>query len=164
MAEKFEYDLDGRYQDTETYASSSSERRRQYNKYKREFNISDEHMFLLLFQQDLLLVPEDVRKKGDTATSAILVLGFLLLWSSLQSAMNSSQGANVPLIFLSVGSFSLVAIVYFTGLLNPYKRAVRTVDRRLKKMPEVPDFFEWSAQNPVMPHAQNKTKKRKKRR
>ena len=162
MADKFEYDLDAGYQNTKTYAGSSPERRRQYNRYKRELNISDEHMYLLLFQQDLLLVPEDVRKKGETSASALVVIGFLLLFTTLQTAMNAPQGANVPLIFLSVGSFSLVAIVYYTGILSPYKRTVREVEKRLKKMPEVQDFYEWNAQNPAKPQASGK--KRKKRR
>ena len=166
MANTFEYNLDTGtgYQDTQTYATASPERRRQFNRYKRECDISDEHMYLLLYKEDLQMVPDDARKKGDTATAAMLVIGFLLLWSSLQNAMNANGGANVPLIFLSVGSFVLVAIVYYKGLLNPYKRAVREVDKRLKQMPEVQDFYEWDVQNPAPVKPQNKSKKRKKRR
>lgn len=148
MANEFMYDASAGYQSTQAYASSSRERRRQLNRYKKECNVSDEHMYLLLYKQDLEMVPPEARKQGDTATYAMVVVGFLLLWSSLQAAMNSQGGANVPLIFLSVGSFALVAVVYYTGMLNPYKRAVKNLDKRLKEMPDVPDFYEWSAQHP----------------
>ena len=149
MANEFEYDPSVGYQSTQTYASFSHERRRQLNRYKKECNISDEHMYLLLFKQDLEMLPPEARKQGDTATYAMVVIGFLLLWSSLQTAMSSQGGANVLLIFLSVGSFAMVAVVYYTGMLNPYKRAVKNVNKRLKEMPEVPDFYEWSAQHPT---------------
>lgn len=148
MADGFDFDVSTGYQNTDTYRFASPERRRQFNRYKKDCNISDEHMFLILFEMDMQMVPEDQRKKGDTATTAMLVTGFLLLWTSLQSSMNNPGGANVPLIFLSVGSFVLVAIVYFMGLLNPYKRTQRRLNRELKKMPEVQDFYEWERLHP----------------
>jgi cation transport ATPase len=148
MADSFKPELGEGYQSTKTYSQASPERRRQLNRYKKENNISDEHMYLLLFKQDLESVPAEDRNKGEVASNAMVVIGFLLLWSSLQAAMNSPQGANVGLIFLSVGSFVLVAAVYFLGLLNPYKRAVRELNKRMKDMPEVPDFVEWDLANP----------------
>lgn len=148
MADSFKPELGEGYQSTKTYSQASPERRRQLNRYKKENNISDEHMYLLLFKQDLESVPAEDRSKGEVASNAMVVIGFLLLWSSLQTAMNSSQGANVGLIFLSVGSFVLVAAVYYLGLLNPYKRAVRELNKRMKGMPDVPDFVEWDLANP----------------
>lgn len=151
MAEKeeeYDFNLAGGYQATKTYREANSNKRRQLNRYKKECDISDEHMFLLMFQQDLESVPPEQRTKGDTIMYAMVIVGFLLLWNTLQVAMGQTGGANVPLIFLSVASFVLVAIVYFTGILNPYKRAVRELDKRMKKMPEVPDFVEWSANQP----------------
>lgn len=148
MADSFKPELGEGYQSTKTYSQASPERRRQINRYKKENGISDEHMYLLLFKQDLDSVPAEERSKGEVASNAMVVIGFLLLWSSLQTAMNSPQGANVGLIFLSVGSFVLVAVVYYLGLLNPYKRAVRELNRRMKGMPDVPDFVEWDLANP----------------
>ncbi len=145
----YEMDEDAGYQSTETYKTFSPERRRQVNAYKKDCNISDEHMMLLMYKQDLEMVPEELRKKGDTATYGMLIVGVLLVFSSIQSAMNGSGGVNVPLIFLAVGSFALVAVVYYTGALNPYKRMVRDVNKRLKKMPEVPDFYEWAHEHPT---------------
>ncbi|MDO4808256.1 MAG: hypothetical protein Q4A07_13525 [Coriobacteriales bacterium] len=148
MDDKFTLDLDAGYQSTNLYKDASPAMRRQLNRYKKENDISDEHMFLLLFEKDLESVPASARNQGEVVTSAMIVLGFLLLWTSLQTAMNAEGGANVPLIFISVASFCMVAVVYYLGLLNPYKRAVRNLKKRLKKMPEVPDFDEWNLQNP----------------
>ncbi|MBO7675312.1 MAG: hypothetical protein J6S63_09940 [Atopobiaceae bacterium] len=148
MADDFRPELGEGYQSTKTYSQASPARRRQINRYKKENDISDEHMYLLLFKQDLDSVPAEERNKGEVASNAMVVIGFLLLWSSLQAAMNSSGGANVGLIFLSVGSFVAVAVVYYLGLLNPYKRAVRELNKRMKGMPEVPDFVDWDLANP----------------
>lgn len=156
--EVYDFSLDGGYQGTNTYKSANADMRRQYNRYKKELNISDEHMFLLLLQKDLESVPMDKRTKGDTLTYIMIVVGFLLLWNTLQLALGATGGPNVPLIFVGVASFVMVAVVYYTGILNPYKRAVREVKKRLKDMPEVTDFETWNAQNP------GKRTKNKKRR
>lgn len=148
MASTFDADLDEGYQNTNTYREASPERRRQLNRYKKELNISDEHMFLLLFKQDLESVPESERTGGDTAANAMIVVGFLLLWSTLQGGMNAPGGPNVLMIFLGLASFCLVAYIYYKGILNPYKRAVRETNKRLKKQPEVMDFTDWDLQNP----------------
>ncbi len=143
------FDSAENYQDTNTYHEASPERRRQLNRYKKECGISDEHMYLLLLKQDLDNVPEQTRDRSDTSSRAMLVIGVLLLWNSLSLAQGGfSGGANVPLIFLSLGSFLLVAVVYFTGMLNPYKRDMRQVKRRLKDMPEVPEFTDWDLEHP----------------
>ncbi|MDO4796388.1 MAG: hypothetical protein Q4A01_00035 [Coriobacteriales bacterium] len=143
------FDSPESYQDTDTYHEASPERRRQFNRYKKECDISDEHMFLLLYKQDLESVPENIRDNNDTLSKGMLVIGVLLLWNSLSIAQGGLKGAaDVPLIFLSLGSFLLVGIVYFTGLLNPYKREMRQVNRRLKKMPDAPDFTEWDMEHP----------------
>ena len=162
MAQKYQVTFDESYQDTKTYRDASPARRRQINRYKKENDISDKHMFLLMFKEDLDGVPEDMRKSGDTASNILLVTGFLLLWNTLQIAMNSQGGANVGLIFLSLGSFLLVVAVYFLGLLNPYKRAVRTVNKKLKEMPEVVDFNDWDAANPDKGELKEQKRQRRK--
>lgn len=138
------------YQETKYYRNASSDARRLINRYKSECDVSDEHMFLILLGKDLDAVPKDKRDNADIAGKGMLVIGVLLLWSSLQSAMNAKPGeTNVPLIFLSLGSFLLVCIVYYFGLLNPYKRATHQLAKRMKDMPEVPDFDEWCMQHPI---------------
>lgn len=148
MATEFTADEALDYHETRMYKLASPERRRQLNRYKKECGISDEHMLLLLLKQDLDGVPEDQRKGQDFIATCMLVIGVLLLWNSLQVAMSNPGGANVPLIFLSLGSFLLVWAIYAFGLLNPYKRTVRQVTKRLKDMPEVPDFVEWDTEHP----------------
>ena len=118
-------------------------------------------MFLLLFQMDMETVPAEERSNGEVASNAMVVIGFLLLWSSLQTAMNSEGGANVPLIFLSVGSFVMVAVIYYLGLLVPYKRTQRNLKKRMKGMPEVPSFDEWNKANPARAEKPKSGKKRR---
>ncbi len=161
-SEEYDFNPEGGYQATKTYREANADKRRQLNRYKKECDISDEHMYLLMYQQDLENVPPEQRTKGDMASNVMLILGFLLLWNTLQFATNQTEGANVPLIFLSVGSFVLVALVYFSGILNPYKRAERELKKRMKGMPEVPDFVEWNAKNPGR-HTTSKSKGKKRR-
>lgn len=160
-SDTYDFDLYGGYQSTRSYKEANPNVRRQLNRYKKENDISDEHMFLIMFEKDLDAVPAQERTKGDTATNIMLIVGFLLLWTTLQQAWNAPGGANVPLIFLSVGSFLLVVFIYYSGMLNPYKRARRELNKRMSKMPEVVDFDTWNRQNPG---ASPKKKKGKKRR
>lgn len=137
------------YQETDAYHGASPERRRQINRYKKECDISDDHMYLLMHKQDLENVPDEVREKSDFSSNALLVFGVLLLLNTLNVARGGiNGGADVSLIFLSLGSFVLVAIVFFTGMLNPYKRDLRDTNKRLKKLPDVPDFTEWDIAHP----------------
>ena len=150
MANEFQVASGDTYQETKFYRSAGADARRLINRYKTECDVSDEHMFLILFGKDLDAVPKDKRDNADLMGKGMLVIGVLLLWSSLQSAMNAKPGeTNVPLIFLSLGSFMLVCVVYYFGLLNPYKRARFQLKRRMKDMPEVPDFDEWCLQHPI---------------
>ena len=151
MAATYDIPEDGDYQQTLAYREASGATRRKLNRYKKECDISDQHMFLLLMRQELDEVPLEVRQKGDTPELAMLVIGVLLLWNSLMTARSANQGngADVPLIFLSLGSFLLVLAVYYLHLLNPYKRAVRRVDKLLRGMPEVQSFREWESGQPA---------------
>ena len=150
MANEFQLASGNTYQETKYYRDAGADARRRINRYKSECDVSDEHMYLILFAKDLDAVPKDKRDNADLVGKGMLVLGVLLLWSSLQSAMNAKPGeTDVPLIFLSLGSFLLVCLVYYLGLLNPYKRAKLQLKRRMKGMPEVPDFDEWCLQHPV---------------
>lgn len=150
MANEFQIASGDTYQETKFYRNASADARRLINRYKNECDVSDEHMFLILFGKDLDAVPKDKRDNADLMGKGMLVIGVLLLWSSLQSAMNAKPGeTNVPLIFLSLGSFLLVCVVYYFGLLNPYKRAKHQLARRMKGMPEVPDFDEWCLRHPI---------------
>lgn len=134
------------YQETKFYRNAGPGQRQLINKYKTECDVSDEHMYLILFKHDLDAVPRPERDKADTANKAMIVIAVLLLWNSLRIAMDAKPGeTNVFLIFLSLGSFGLVCGVYYFGLLNPYKRALHEYNKRMKGMPEVPDFDEWCA-------------------
>lgn len=150
MANEYQLASGNTYQETKFYRNAGADARRRINRYKTECEVSDEHMYLILYAKDLEAVPKDKRDNADIMGKGMLVIGVLLLWSSLQSAMNAKPGeTNVPLIFLSLASFLMVCVVYYFGLLNPYKRAKMQLKRRMKGMPEVPDFDEWCQQHPI---------------
>lgn len=148
MAKSYEFEGIETYQDTLTYRQASPQRRRQLNRYKKECGISDEHMLNLLLKEDLECVPQDARDNDNTIAMGMLIVAVLLLWTSLQASMSTGGGANVFLIFLALASFLLVFIVYKTGLLSSYKRAVRQVNKNLKRQPEVPEFTQWDMEHP----------------
>lgn len=146
MAQDFDVTKDGDYQQTNTYRDSDRDTRRQLNRYKKECGISDEHMFLMLTKNDLLNVSEEQRSNADFSSKAILVVGVLIFWNSMMAAANSRQGFDLFLWGIALVSFGLVIGVYFSGVLNPYKRATRKVNKYLRQMPEAPSFEEWRAQ------------------
>ena len=66
----------------------------------------------------------------------------------MQTALMSKGNDKLPLMLISLVSFFIALAVYFTGALNPYKRGERKLNKLMRDMPEVPDFEEWSLQNP----------------
>ena len=148
MADSFDINQDESYQETNSYRMSSPARRRQMNRYKKECGISDEHMHLLLLREELDAVPKSDVDSADTMGRIVLIVGVLLFWGSMQTAMGST-GANKLLGYaLSIGSFLLAVAVFYTGVLNPYKRADRQLKKLLKGKPEVPDFQQWCLDHP----------------
>lgn len=148
MAGTIEVDLNGDYHDTKTYRDASPERRKQINRYKKENNIENDHMFMLLFQKDLDRVPESEVKKSDTSTNMLLVVGVLLFLGSMQSVATAQGAQSLFLAIAGIIAFILVLVVYFTGVLNPVKRARRKLKKLLSEKPEVPDFDEWDREHP----------------
>ena len=149
MASDYDFASEGDYHDTNTYRDANRDKRRQLNKYKKENNISDEQMFLLLIKQDLENVPQDKRQGADTVSLIVLIVGILIFWNSLSAASSNPGGFDFKLWILAFISFGLVLFTYYSGVMNQYKRAVRRVNKLLKDMPEVPDFNEWAKDNPI---------------
>ncbi len=148
MADSYDVDRDGNYQETKTYKDASAARRRQFNKYKKESNISDEHMFLLMMQMDLDSVPEEKRKGDSTKGQMLLVVGCLLFLGTIQSATSTKGTWSIILVLVALAAFGITLFMYYTGFFNPYKSAVKEVKKRLKDMPEVPSFVDWDVANP----------------
>jgi cation transport ATPase len=149
MAKDFELTGDGDYQMTNAYRDASREERRRLNRYKKENDISDEHMFYLLARKDLAGVPKERRDGSDTTGKVMLVIAVLLFCNSMSTAMSAPGGFNMFLWAIALVSFVMVIVVYYTGMLNPYKKAVRKVNKYLKNAPEVIDYQTWCESHPL---------------
>ena len=149
MAESFEIQDGGDYQQTDTYRDASREERRRLNRYKKENDISEEHMFYLLMKQDLLRVPKDKRDGADTTSKVMLVVAVLIFWNSMSTLMSADSGFNMFVWAIAIVSFIMVIVVYYTGMLNPYKRAMRKIDKYLKEAPEVVPYETWCETHPL---------------
>ena len=133
--------LGGDYHDTLEYRIASTAERKLINRYKKENEISDEHMFLMLYKRELDAVSKEERTKADMGSKLVLFTGFVALWSSLLMVMNGK--AKMSTAVISFLACAMTVFVYAFGVLNDYRRATQRVKRLLKKMPEAPDFDDW---------------------
>ena len=139
------------YQQTMAYREASRDERRRLNRYKKETGISDEHMFLLLLKRDLDAVPQERRSSSDNSSRILLVVAVLIFWTTMNAASTSGAGGTFNMAMWAIGivSFAMAALVFYTGILNPYKRSVRKVNKRLKGMPEVVEYDTWCETHPI---------------
>ena len=151
MANEFEVALDGDYHDTSTYHEASRDVRRQLNRYKKDTGISDEHMLLLLMKKDLEAVPEDKRSGTDNSSKVVLVVCALVCWNAMSFVAGRGATGVVNVVMWAITLVSLlgIALIYYTGVMSPYKRSVRKVNKYLKSMPEVVDFETWCESHPL---------------
>jgi hypothetical protein len=107
-------------------------------------------MFLLLLKRDLAAVPEDRRTTSDNSSKILLLVAILLFFNAMTSMMGSSSGTfDIATWAIAMVCLASVALIYYTGVLSPYKRSVRKVSKRLASMPEVVDFETWCESHPL---------------
>ena len=152
--------LGGDYHECLEYQMATPAARRQINRYKKECNISDDHMFLIMFKRELDAVPKERRDSADLPGKAMLAMGGLALWNGLIMIQDGRAQQSWYVVIISVAAFVMALVLYFSGMLNDYRRAVRRVDKLLKEQPEVPDMDEWFAEHPA-PAAKPQKRKRR---
>ena len=154
--------LGGDYHDTMEYQIATPEGRRQINRYKKENQISDEHLFLLLYKRELDAVPREKQEKADVGGKVVLVAAGLGFWNMFIMLSNGTAQSSPFVIIVSIAAFAAAIYMYAAGLLNDYRRAKNRVRKLLADMPEVPDYDEWMRTHPI--EEPKPSKKRKRRR
>lgn len=117
------------YRKTKTYMSAGSEEKKQLEKWKKDRQISDAQMYLLMARQDLRNLDPKEKKKGNHSAE-MMVLGGVVLFLIATGYQNREM-----LVFGSIYVI-LSAGIYFSGALNPYSKKLKAINRELKKYPE----------------------------
>ena len=122
-----------RYQGTRTYLLMGADARRALAAYAREYRVADDALFYQLYLHDLANLGEDEEKRASQPGEFMLVgaIVFAVAMVALQQP--------VP-IFIATGTLVLMTVLFFSGVLNPFKVERRRAKRWLKKNLDVPVF------------------------
>lgn len=122
-----------RYQGTRTYLQMGADARRALAAYAREYRVADDALFYQLYLHDLANLGEDEEKRASQPGEFMLVgaIVFAVAMVALQQP--------VP-IFIATGTIVLMTVLFFSGVLNPFKVEQRRAKRWLKKNLDVPVF------------------------
>lgn len=122
-----------RYQGTRTYLQMGADARRALAAYAREYRVADDALFYQLYLHDLTNLGEDEKKRANQPGEFMLVgaIVFAIAMVALQQP--------VP-IFIATGTLVLMTVLFFSGVLNPFKAEQRRAKRWLKKNLDVPVF------------------------
>lgn len=122
-----------RYQGTRTYLQMGADARRALAAYAREYRVADDALFYQLYLHDLANLGEDEKKRASQPGEFMLVgaIVFAVAMVALQQP--------VP-IFIATGTLVLMTVLFFSGVLNPFKVEQRRAKRWLKKNLDVPVF------------------------
>ena len=125
----------GNYRETETYKKMSAEEKKELLCYQKENRITDPHLYLLLYREDLRSLPKEEKQKGNRPAEMMVISGiivFLVMTASNNRRMLPFAGAYML----------IVGAIYLTGIMNPYSRTLSNVNKLLKKnYPKVASFF-----------------------
>lgn len=135
---------DGDYRQTDTYLLGDVGTRKAMNRYVRELEMDPHQMYLLVRKSELDAVSEEDRKSAGFSGQAILIVVALAFTGSMSQAASLDVGTIVFQLVVMVA----VIVLYFAGLLDPYKMACRQVNKLLKAYPEAPDFDAWVREHP----------------
>lgn len=122
-----------RYQGTRTYLQMGADARRALAAYAREYRVADDALFYQLYLHDLANLGEDEEKRASQPGEFMLVgaIVFAVAMVALQQP--------AP-IFIATGTLVLMTVLFFSGVLNPFKVEQRRAKRWLKKNLDVPVF------------------------
>lgn len=122
-----------RYQGTRTYLQMGADARRALAAYAREYRVADDALFYQLYLHDLTNLGEDEKKRANQSGEFMLVgaIVFAIAMVALQQP--------VP-IFIATGTLVLMTVLFFSGVLNPFKAEQRRAKRWLKKNLDAPVF------------------------
>lgn len=132
MADK---DYKGNYKDTRTYKDADSKTKAKIERYRKDNNIDNGHLYLLLLREDYRNLPKEEKQKGNR-TAEILVIGGIVSFLILTAQQRTELLPYAAIYMIAV------SVIYFSGIFNPVARQLSNIRKLLKKYPEAPDIRE----------------------
>ncbi len=129
--------LNGDYKKTNTYKEADKQTRQDYEDWRKEQQITGNHMFLLLRRQDYKNLPADQKRKANVVPEMLLVSGAAFVLIAM--VIKNEYFMAVAFIYMLI-----CFVVYLSGFLSPVQSAVRTINKELKKYPAVKSFEEYT--------------------
>lgn len=125
------------YRQTEAYQSADPSTRKAMSRWMSSCQIDARQMYLLLHREDLRKMPKEEIQNGNRP-SEMMVIG-AIIYFLYAVTLNRNTG------MLLTGSLLVIvtSILYFSGALNPYSRALKKVNRELKSFPKTESLEEW---------------------
>lgn len=130
-------ELKGDYRRTKTYASSGKDLQKQYEAWKKDQKMDNDTMYLYLLRQDMRNLPKDVYRKGNSSIEMMVISAMLVFLAGTASRIRG-------LMLVGAVAVIITAALYFSGVMNPYYRTIRSCTKKLKAKPSFQDFEEWS--------------------
>ena len=136
--------MDGKndYRETGTYKRADAEERRRLEAWKKDQQISDNHMALLLALEDLRQLPKEEKKKGNKAAETLLVLSMFFFLFAVSMQQNGVLLVASVIVIINT-------VIYLSGITNPYSNVTRQIKKKLKACPKVESFAQWQASHTV---------------
>lgn len=139
----------GDYRQTDTYANASKLDRKLMNRYFRQLELDPQQMYLIVRARELDAVGDEERRAAAFPSQAIVIMVAFAFMGGIASGSTQDPA----LIIVSLLAFAAVVVVYFTGVLDPYKMAQRKVKKLLGAYPQVQDLDSWMQEHANEVHA-----------
>lgn len=130
----------GDYKKTATFQEAPSQTRKLINRYRRDQNISEQQMYLLIRQRELEGATNDQKKRAAFPGQVLVIMAAFVFMGGIGSGVTSDVAATLT---TTVGFLAMVAL-YFLGVFDQYKCACKKVKKRLAKYPQAMPLDEWS--------------------
>lgn len=125
------------YRQAPFYKSLKAEERRRVDQYKKDLNIDEVQMCLLLRRQELREYPKEKKQEGNKPAETMVIAAIIFFLG-----VTTMSREKIPMLMASLILIA-VSIVYMTGFLNPYQKELNAVNKELKKYPKADEFANW---------------------
>ncbi len=128
--------LTGDYKQTKTYREADKQTKKNYEAWRKDQNITSEHMYLLMYRQDYRNLPADEKRKANSMAEMMVISGIVIFLVATAS--------EDKYLLLIASVYTLVsAVLYFTGVFSPVQRELNKANKQLKAYPKVKSFEEF---------------------
>ncbi|MBR5340522.1 MAG: hypothetical protein IK151_01200 [Erysipelotrichaceae bacterium] len=131
----------GDYKQTDTYKNADQKTKARIERFRKENQIENGHMYLLLLREDIRNLPKEEKQRGNRMAEMLVVCGIITFM--IMTSLNRRDILPYAGLYMFV-----VTGIYFSGILNPVSRKLSNINRLLKKhFPEKPSLSEYLKEN-----------------